>query len=62
MSSDRIRREVRAGRETDPLLVRMVRNGIPAAREEYIRYAYFGNVPNPWTSQLEDKLPVCLRN
>jgi hypothetical protein len=62
MSSDRIRREVRAGRETDPLLVWMVRNGIPVTRDEYIKYAYFGNVPDPWTPQLEAKLPVCLRN
>ena len=62
MSSDRIRREVRAGRETDPLLVWMVRNGIPVTRDEYIKYAYFGNAPSPWTPQLEAKLPVCLRN
>jgi hypothetical protein len=35
-SSDRIRRELRAGRETDLLLVWMVRNGIPVTRQEYI--------------------------
>ena len=40
----------------------MKSRGIPAIREIYLHLAYFGEIPDPWTPELEADLPVELQD
>jgi len=39
----------------------MVKHQIPVTRQNYLREAYMGKIPEPWTAELEMELPEFLQ-
>jgi hypothetical protein len=39
------------------VLRRMIREGLPLTREQWIRMAYLGHPPQPWTTEHEEEVP-----
>lgn len=53
--------ETRTG--TDDDLTRfMKRYNVPVTRDNYLHVAYMGEVPHPWTAELEANLPPQLQD
>jgi len=46
---------------TDPMVDWMVKHQIPVTRQNYLREAYMGKIPEPWTAELEMELPEFLQ-
>jgi hypothetical protein len=49
------------GQELDPVEQALVRNGLPRTRRNWLRMAYMGDPPKPWTRELENELPPDLQ-
>jgi hypothetical protein len=46
---------------SDFVLRMMVERGVPLTRENYLAFAYPGNLPDPWTVEHELEMPEILR-